>query len=183
MSKKLKFILINIFVFLGTFGGVNILPAQAASVTCNSATVSAFVAINNNPANAWFEWGPTEYFGNSTLSKTFYTNSLFSQLIGGLTDGTTYYYRLIVSNDYNHLKTIGPVQSFKTLKCSMPSVGTNTLVATNISNTSANINGFVSSNGNTIVNAWFKWGIDSNLPTKQIRQTLVQLVALIIFII
>jgi hypothetical protein len=155
-KTKIKLFAFSLIAFLSVYLSFGINSAQAVTTTCDSATLSSFVAINGSPLIAWFEWGPTEYFGNSTLTKTFNTNSLFTQLIGGLADNTTYYYRLVSSNNYNHLKTIGPVQSFKTRSCSVPSVSTNTFVATNITNTSATLNGFITSGGNTVVSGWFK---------------------------
>jgi hypothetical protein len=165
-KTKIKLFVLSLITFLSVYLSIGINSSQAVTVTCDSATVSGFVAINGNPASVWFEWGPTQYFGNSTINKTYNSNSLHTQLISGLADNTTYYYRLIISNNYNNSKNIGPIQSFKTLKCSIPSVSTNTFVATNITNTSATLNGFINSSGNTVINGWFKWGTDSNLSNQ-----------------
>ncbi len=66
----------------------------------------------NQPSNAWFEWGTNTNLGNKT--QTFNVGSLpsikHSDLISGLTVGTTYYYRVVAENPYG--KGYGAIMNF-----------------------------------------------------------------------
>ncbi|MEK7088930.1 MAG: hypothetical protein AAB913_02250 [Patescibacteria group bacterium] len=140
MNIKKKLFIVGVIILLEIFANINIVSAQITYTTCNSAVINNYVTPNSVPTNAWFEWGFTQYFGNSTPRQIFYSNSNFSQLISGLTENTTYYYRVMSSNNYG--TTTGYTKSFSTSTCPVlnPTAVTtianrNTTTITNIKNT------------------------------------------------
>lgn len=134
---------------------------NVSGVTCSSATLVGWVTPNGNLTEIWFEWGPTSFFGNTTIRQNFSSNSTFSQLISGLSANTTYYWRAMAQNSAGAVQ--GTLQSFTTPSCgastSQPIVNTNT--PSNINQNGATLNGTINGNGiNT--NAWFEWGPTSS---------------------
>lgn len=82
---------------------------------CTSATINGFLGLNgSSSASVWFEWGPTQSLGRVTPRQTFTTDSNFSQIITGLIEGTTYYYRAVGENDSGI--EYGEIRSF-TVNC------------------------------------------------------------------
>ncbi|MEK7593912.1 MAG: hypothetical protein AAB471_01965 [Patescibacteria group bacterium] len=176
----------KIFTFQGLFFGLVIASAlilsaplaQAQSVsqnvsgvTCSSAILNGWVTPNGNLTEAWFEYGPTSFFGNTTIRQNFPSSSAyatFSRLISGLNANTTYYWRAMAQNSAGAAQ--GTLQSFTTSSCggssSQPTVNTNT--PSNINQNGATLSGTVNGNGaNT--NAWFEWG-----PTSSFGNTVPQ---------
>ncbi|MCX6751849.1 MAG: fibronectin type III domain-containing protein, partial [Candidatus Nomurabacteria bacterium] len=115
MDTKTKLFIVGAITLLGIFAGGNIVSAQTVVTTCNSATIYGTVTPNGNPTSAWFEWGLTPSLGNSTTHQTFNSNSTFSQMISGLTENTTYYYRAMAQNNYG--TATGDTKSFTTSTC------------------------------------------------------------------
>ncbi len=73
----------------------------ATLVTGNSARLNGMASPNGAPATAWFEWGTSTLYGNSTppvavggVANVVYTNSVIS----GLAANVPYHFRLVVSN-------------------------------------------------------------------------------------
>jgi len=156
MNIKTKLFITGVIILLEIFASINIASAQVTYTTCNSAVINDYVTPNGISTNAWFEWGSTQYFGNSTPRQIFYSNSNFSQLISGLTENTTYYYRIMSSNNYGI--TTGYTKSFSTYACSVSNPTAITSIATNIGQSSARLNGVGLVNNGAYTTGYFEYG-------------------------
>ena len=168
MNTKTKLFLASIIALFGSFISINMVSAQAVFTTCNSAMISDYVTFNSNPTSAWFEWGSNQYFGNLTPRQIFYSNSNFNQLISGLAENTTYYYRVVSLNNYGTVT--GFTKSFKTLECSASGMGIGTNLATSIDSDSAILNGYTNSGG-SYTTRWFEWGTNYNYLSSSVNRT------------
>ncbi|HXF43975.1 MAG TPA: hypothetical protein VNK70_00675 [Candidatus Paceibacterota bacterium] len=141
-------------------------PVQQPSVTTNaatgigesSATLNGYVNPNGTSDTIrWFEWGlSSSNLTNSTarLSQGSSASS-FSEFINGLSPSTYYYFRAVAQNSAGTV--YGSVRSFRTLSVPQPSLpSVTTFSPTNIGDTYATFNGFVTQNaGNTY--RWFEY--------------------------
>lgn len=72
-----------------------------SNITATTAAFSGLVNPNSLETTAWFEWGTTVGYGNSTMATNLGggTNLVgISSALNGLTIGTTYHYRIVGSN-------------------------------------------------------------------------------------
>ena len=73
----------------------------ASDLTRSNATLNGTVGLAGLPTSAWFEWGPTTNYGNTTaiqsISRTIASTN-FSDIISNLVAGETYQFRAAVSN-------------------------------------------------------------------------------------
>lgn len=129
--------------------------------------VSGTVIPNGAFTNYWYEFGKTESFGSKTSSQTVgsgYTTIPAPAYITGLTKDTTYFFRLVASNQYGTVT--GSQYTFQTTHGVEPPVGSapgvKTLTATGISRNTANINGEVTPN-KAATQDWFEYGKTPNL--------------------
>ena len=96
--KKLSISAFTVFI---TLFGLFAVAAPASAMTCNSATIESTVSTYSQPVSAHFNYG-TDYNqvalgeGIQTPPQTIAPNSYITQLLTGLTESTTYYYKLIV---------------------------------------------------------------------------------------
>jgi hypothetical protein len=75
----------------------------ATDVTANSAVLHGQVDPNGYSTTAWFQWGTTTFYGNTTAATdagSCYCNYFFIAPITGLTPGTTYHYLAAAANIY-----------------------------------------------------------------------------------
>lgn len=130
---------------------------SATDVTKNSATLSGTVNANGLSTTVWFEYGTLSgSYGNksSTQSVIGSTDTEVSITITGLTAGTTYYYRIAAQS--NAGISYGEEMSFyKSSAENPPTVETE--AATNITNTTAKLNGKCNPNGQSTT-VWFEYG-------------------------
>jgi hypothetical protein len=66
-----------------------------------SATLNGMATARGNMTTAWFEWGSDAGYGFTTMPTNVGSSSLVARIstgIDGLTPGTAYHYRLVVSN-------------------------------------------------------------------------------------
>jgi uncharacterized repeat protein (TIGR01451 family) len=121
MNKKIK---LSIGLILGVFSlfGFFAVATPASAATCSTAILNGTVITGTPPAQAHFVYG-TNYNtvlnggGTSTPTRSYYTQGSFpiQENISGLTESTTYYFQLIVTNNYG--TTYGGVNNFTTLTC------------------------------------------------------------------
>jgi hypothetical protein len=145
-------------VFTTTYApGLKVSTGMASNVTGQSATFNGVLSSlgSGSTANVWFEYGTDTTFGSSTPQQIVGMPGNFSQNVGRLQPGMTYYYRAAAfSNGYN---TYGQYSTFQTTSASPVSISTNP--ASNISTTAATLNAFVNSLGNSAsVQVYFNYG-------------------------
>lgn len=152
----------------------------ANNISQTDVTLTGSLNANNSYSYYWFEYGTNGAFSSSTSQMSFGTGSgNVNQSLGGLQTNTTYSYRLCASNAYG--QNCGSTLSFTTLQnsgctsncggctynCGGNSAPTvNTSSASNITDTSAIINGYANPNnynGYTATQVWFKYGVNGNL--------------------
>ena len=143
----------------------------ATGVTNASATMEGSVNPNGFMTVAWFEWG-ADYSSKTPIQQVGDGNASVnvSQTIGGLSFETLYNYRLVASNSGNLV--YGGDQQFTTLPDTgqtgvnvffpdIPIPTVSTEPASNISTTSAQLNGTVNPQGtNTMF--YFEWGVTAS---------------------
>ena len=120
-NNKIK---LSVGLILGVFALFSFLavPTRASAITCNSVTITGDVITGTPPSYARFLYSPnyTEVAtggGMTTTVHNFYTEGTFplDQFVSGLTENTTYYYSLVVTNDYGSEQ--GNINSFTTPAC------------------------------------------------------------------
>jgi hypothetical protein len=130
--------------------GINPLPIvttiAATNVGTTSATLNGMVNPNGLSTTVKFQYGTTTSYGNEVAAApsplTGTSIVAVSATLTGLTPNTTHHYRVVGTNSAG--TTHGENQTFTTLGIT-PTVTTNT--ATNVSSTSATLNGTVNPNG------------------------------------
>lgn len=139
------------------------------SVTNSSVSVSATTAIVNgtvNPkgsfTNYWYEYGKTTNLGFKTAVQSMGSGFIGIQAPAYITDlskNTVYYFKLVSENAYG--KVAGNEYTFETTEGTPAPVGNvptiKTVTASNISSTTANLNGEVTAN-KTETQYWFEYG-------------------------
>lgn len=129
----------------------------------NSATLNGYVNANGSNVSAWFEYGTTQSFGNTTPTVNYgNTSTSFSNSIYNLTPGTTYYYHAVAQNAQGFV--YGNTLTFTTSgnNYSNNVVSVNTRNA-DVSGTYASLNGYVDPNFSSDTVRWFEWGVTQNL--------------------
>ena len=130
---------------------------SATSVTSATATLNGTVNANSFSTTAWFEYGKQSgVYGSKSDTKavTGSTDAKVSISVKNLTSGTTYYFRIVAQNCGG--TTYGEEMSFYyTPTTDAPTVETES--ATNVTATSATLNGKCNPNGLSTT-AWFEYG-------------------------
>ena len=121
----------------------SVLTNFATLVSGNSATLNASVNPNGSPANAYFQYGPTTAYGNTTAAASAGSgsNALFAQSITGLTGNTSYHFRAVATN--SAFTVYGSDMTFTT----MPQPTFGSLALTGNDGSGAKVSGVVTSNG------------------------------------
>jgi len=145
---------------------------SASGVSQNSATLNGYVSPNGSNTNAWFEWGTNTNFGNTTPLQNYGTNaSSLSNTLYNLNSNTTYYYRAVAQGQYGNVyggtisfTTTGTTQIFNNTLGNAPTA--TTLLATEVTETSAKLNGLIFASNNQPSSAWFEWGANTSLGNR-----------------
>src|SRR3989338_6745180 len=158
-----------------TSGAPTVTTSANAGVSSSTATVTGEVKPNGASTTYWFEYGETTALGSRTSSQNI--GSSFSKIptpafITGLKADTKYYFRLSANNRFSTLN--GITYTFQTNN-NPPQQGTTptsrTLSATDISRTTANLEGQVNPRGSE-TRYWFEYGKDVNLGNVTSLETL-----------
>jgi hypothetical protein len=137
---------------------VTTLPAS--SITATNAILNGTVNPNGAATTAYFQYGLTPSYGSFSPTNILPATNValsVSNLLSGLTPGTTYYYQLVGSNSAGTV--FGAQSSFTTLTVPIPTV--TTLPANSTTPTSAILNGTVNPNG-AATTAYFQYGLTTN---------------------
>ncbi len=142
--------------FTTTTGAPSVVTIAASSIGGTDATVAGNVMPNGLVTKAWFEWGPDNSLGFTTVANAQtlpFTNALniASATLFNLVGAKTYYYRVCASNAL--AISLGNILTFTTL----PAPAVSTGVATDLNDGRVVLNGQVNANGNSTV-AWFEYG-------------------------
>ena len=126
--------------------GLPVATTTAATlVTATTARLNGTVDPDSVNSSGFFHWGTTTNYGNSTgLTNVGGGTSLvaISNTLSGLTPGTTYHFRAVASNSVGlHL------DGDQTFTTTLDPPTVTTLAATNITSTSATVNGSANPNG------------------------------------
>jgi len=128
---------------------------SATSVTSNSATLNGTVNPNGASTIYYFEYGITTAYGATSITTSAGSGTsdvLVNANITGLSESTTYHYRLVATNSIG--TTSGSDQTFVTSP-SVPTVTTGS--ATLITSDTATLRGKVNPNGSS-TEAYFEYG-------------------------
>lgn len=145
-----------------TPGTPSVVTSDKSFPTDTTVVVSGSVTPNGAFTNYWYEFGTTENFGNKTPNQNIgsgYTTLSAPAYITGLSKDTTYFFRLVANNQFGTIA--GNRYSFQTSHGVSPPVGSapsvQTMAATGISRTVANVSGEVIPNKSSTV-FWFEYG-------------------------
>jgi hypothetical protein len=141
---------------------------NATGVTTDSATLNATVNPNGVPAFAFFEWGLTTNYGNTTTGVPLAGGTSAAAVQGALSNltvGTTYHFRVVATNSSG--LSFGADNTLTLL--SPPSVATAT--PTDITTNSATLRGTVNPKGLATA-AYFEWGLTTNYGMTTASQAL-----------
>jgi hypothetical protein len=185
LNKTIKFLAI---VFIGaTLYGLLPVSAHAYISYVNTGNVTHITSMNatlngsittNSPSNAWFEYGTSTAFGNSTSLNAIIFNTGYSgnynTNISGLIPNTTYYVRAIAQDPNG--RVYGNVVSFTTgasgyYDYNNYNYGYNntlsptaiTTSATVLGENTAQFNSLILTGGANRADSWFEWGTTTNL--------------------
>jgi hypothetical protein len=148
----------------------SVVTGGTSSVKQTSATLHGTVNPNGSSTTYFFQWGPTNGYGDT--GRTFSagngtTAKSVADGVGGLTPGTTYHYRLVATNQFG--TTTGADRTFTTAGPPPPGVATGP--ATALSATGATLTGTVNPSHAT-TSWWFNWGSSTSYTQQTVHQTL-----------
>ena len=139
----------------------SVTTSNASNLTASSARLNGNLTSlgTASSVNVSFQWGTSPgSYDNVTTTQTRVATGLFNFDLGGLSPGTTYYFR---ARAVGYGTSYGTEKSFTTLMVS-PSVTTND--ATDITTSSARLNGNLSSLGSASSdNVSFQWGASQGI--------------------
>ncbi len=150
---------------------VSVATQAPTNVGNDYAVINGYVdPAGSNDTVRWFEWGTNSWslVNQTTQYNQGYSAGNFNANLSGLAQNTTYYYRAAARNSVGTV--YGSVLSFTTGSQSQNNNGAaptvTTLLVTEMTNTSAKLNGLVFASSNQQTNAWFEWGTSSNTANR-----------------
>lgn len=140
-----------------------VVTTAATSITTTAATINATVNPRGTQTDAYFQWGTSSTLsGASTTASTDKGSgtvaTTHSANLSGLSQGTTYYYRIVAENDGG--TSNGSILSFTTANSPIAT----TQSANNITQTTATLRGTVDPESASST-GFFRWGTDATLTT------------------
>ncbi|MGD0855383.1 MAG: hypothetical protein ABSA18_06220 [Dehalococcoidia bacterium] len=156
----------------GSASPISISTDAASSVSTNVATFNAYVnSIGTLPSvQVWFKWGNSPDAGTITSYQTISSIQGVSAQVTGLTSGTDYYFQAVAQAP-DGTKVYGVQQVFTTVGNS--NIGVSAAPATDISGSTAVLNGTLGSLGNTSrAQVWFEYGTTADYGNSTEQQTL-----------
>ena len=149
--------------------GPEVTTASATSISVDNAVLNGTVIPNGLATTYWFEWGTSSTLAtnDNTSSKSAGSGTAavaVSNSITGLTQATTYYFRLAASNSAGTTK--GAIVSLATASPMNPPT-VQTIAADNLSVAGATLHANVTPNG-LATNAHFEWGTDNTFSVPNV---------------
>ncbi len=167
-----------------TSSAPSVSTGSVTNVSEYNATLGGNINSNNSYTYYWFEYGTNSSLSSSTSHMGFgIANSTVNQSIGNLSPNTLYSYKICASNGYG--SNCGNINSFTTLSagctyncgggctyncgggctynCGGNAPVVNTSSASNVTDTSATLYGYINPNGSYNTQVWFKYGQNGNL--------------------
>jgi hypothetical protein len=146
----------------------------ASNITAGSATLDGTVNPNNLATACWFIYGTDNTVSLTNLTTTnflggIYSTATITNLISGLLPNTTYYYYIAATN--NDGLSLGVTNSFTTAAPAVTVPTVTTLVASNITASSAALNATVNPNGGSTA-YWFQYGTNASYGSFTATNTL-----------
>jgi len=145
------------FIYSAQCSMPTVTTESATNVTSTTATLNGTINANSFSTTAWFEYGKQSgVYGSKSDTKevTVSTDTTVSISVKSLTSGTTYYFRIVAQNcggtSYGEEMTF-----YYTPTTEAPTVETES--ATNVTATSATLNGKCNPNGLSTT-VWFEYG-------------------------
>src|SRR5260370_807690 len=141
---------------LSATGAPVVITNPATLIASFSATLNGSVDPHGLATTVHFEYGTTTAYGHNTANQTKSGNTFqnVAANISGLTPNTTYHYRIWAMNNAGTVH--GVDRTFTTLSATGPPVVT-TNAATNVTSSSATLNGSLNPHGLT-TNVFFQYG-------------------------
>ncbi|MBW8878513.1 MAG: S-layer homology domain-containing protein [Acidobacteria bacterium] len=140
----------------------SVTTTPASGISQSAATLNGTVNPNGASTNAYFEWGTTTGYGNTTFSQNVGSGTTavaYSVNLGSLSCNTTYHFRGAATNSGG--PGFGGDRSFTTSPCPVTAPSVTTDPATGIGQTGATLNASVNPNGSSTTAA-FEWGLTSS---------------------
>jgi hypothetical protein len=137
-----------------------VLTLPGSNITSGSVVIAGNATPNGNDTTAWFQWGLTTVYENTTGPTSIgsgFTNVVVTNLLVGLVPNTIYHYRIGVSNFAGFAD--GGDQTFTTATANPTVSG---LSLSLLDNSSVLLHGVVNPEGSPAL-AWFSWGPGTNL--------------------
>jgi hypothetical protein len=148
------------FTTLSATGPPVAVTNPASLIASFSAMLNGSVDPHGLTTTVHFQYGTTTSYGHSTAtqSKTGNTYQNVAANVSGLAASTTYHFRIVATNSSG--TTYGSDRTFTTLTATGPPVVT-TNPATNVTSSSATLNGTVNPNG-LVTSVYFQYGTTTN---------------------
>ena len=158
---------------ISSYTNPSVTTNSATNITQTSATLNATVNPNGDSTYAYFQWGLTTSYGNTTTAEYIgsgTSNVSYSKSISGLSPNTTYHFR-VVAYDTSYVNIYGSDMTFTTPQgpCTPPSATTNS--ATNITYNSATLNATVNPNG-LATTVWFQYGTTTSYGSETTHESI-----------
>ena len=145
------------FIYSAQCSMPTVTTESATDVTSTTATLNGTVNANSFSTTAWFEYGKQSgVYGSKSDTKSVSgsTDTKVSISVKNLTSGTTYYFRIVAQN-CGGTRVWEEMSFYYTSQTEAPTVATE--AATDVTNTSATLNGKCNPNGLSTT-AWFEYG-------------------------
>ena len=138
---------------------IAVTTSAATGITSTAATLNGnLTSLGTNPSvNVYFRYGPTTSYGTTTATQSKSSTGAFSAAISGLTPGTLYHFQAVAQGSTT---VYGSDTTFTT---SAGTLAVSTSNATNMTATSATLNGNLTSLGtDPSVNVYFQYGLTTS---------------------
>ncbi|MFZ2975236.1 MAG: fibronectin type III domain-containing protein, partial [Candidatus Moraniibacteriota bacterium] len=168
--KKIAFVFVLVGIF-STGASVSfassaptITSGTATNITTTSADLNGLVNPNGDNTTAWFETPSDGPFQSQNLGSGSSDVSMLAYNLTGLTPGTLYTFKIVAGNS-NGPTDSGFIFSFTTAVAPAPTIVSAT--TTNITTTSADLNGSINPNGDNTT-AWFETPSDGPFQSQNL---------------